>query len=177
MPRWFEEGLCVHHAGVAYLELDTSLERVAAAGRLPGFAEADRLFSGDAKEAALGYRLGERAVAECVGRFGAAAVPRLVRALSGGAAFPDAFAEATGEPLDRFESRWRDAVTPALPLWLFVVVENLELSLLCVAALLAAAGYARWRHRRSRALAALGGGEEAAISPEAPGPPHPPSRP
>ena len=35
LPRWFEEGLAVHHAGVAYLELDTTLERYAAAGNLP----------------------------------------------------------------------------------------------------------------------------------------------
>jgi len=158
-PRWLEEGLCVHHAGIAYIELDTSLERVAAAGRLPAFAEADRLFQGGAKEAALGYRMGERVVAAYVERYGEAAVPRLVRAMDQGEPFPEAFAAATGEGVDRFERAWREEITPALPFWLFVVVENFDVALLCFAAALVALGYLRWRLRRARAMAALGGAD------------------
>jgi len=158
-PRWFEEGLCVFHAGIAYLELDTSLERVASAGRLPSFADADRLFRGDAKQAALGYRMGERVVAAFVARYGEEAVPRIVHALDEGAAFPDAFAAATGEGLDLFERQWRDEVTPALPFWLFVVVENFDVVLICLAAALVVLGYLRWRLRRAREMAALGGGD------------------
>ena len=156
-PRWFEEGLAVHHSGVAYLEPDTSLERVASAGRLPPFAEADGLFGGGRGEAALGYAMGQRAVGVMVERFGDESVPRLVRALAGGAAFPEAFADATGERLEEFERRWRDEVTPGIPLWLFVIVENLDLSLLFFGALLVAGGYVRWRFRRERAMASLGG--------------------
>jgi hypothetical protein len=160
LPRWFEEGLAVHHAGVAYLEPDDSIERVAAAGRLPRFADANQLLRGGQGEAALAYEMGERAVASLVRRFGDDAVARLVRALEGGALFPAAFEEATGEPLDVFERKWREEVTPRLPFWLFVLAQNLELTLLCFAALLAAAGYLRWRLRRERAMAALGGGDE-----------------
>ncbi len=167
-PRWFEEGLAVHHAGLAYLEPDTTLERVAAAGRLPSFAEADRLFAGGAREAALGYKMGQRAVGTFVRRFGDDSVPRLVRALAGGAAFPDAFAEATGERLEDFERRWRDEVTPALPFWLFVIAENLDLALLFVGALLVALGYLRWRLRRERAMSGLGGGGETPRGSEPP---------
>lgn len=157
-PRWVEEGLAVHHAGIAYLEPDWTLERYAAAGNLPRFADADRLFEGGSAEAALGYKLGQRAVGAFVSRFGEDAVSRLVRGLGQGAAFPDAFAEVTGESLDAFETRWREEVTPRLPFWLFVIFENSELSLLCLAALLAALGYLRWRIRRERAMSALGGG-------------------
>jgi len=160
LPRWFEEGLAVHHAGVPYLEPDTTLERFAAAGNLPSFAEAGRLFEGDAREAALGYKLGQRAVGAFVGRFGDDAVRRLVRALASGLAFQDAFREATGVPLASFEERWRAEVTPALPFWLFVVVENFDLALLFFCAILAALGYARWRVRRERAMSGLSGGPE-----------------
>ena len=33
LPRWFEEGLCVHRAGTGYLQADFSVERTAAAVR------------------------------------------------------------------------------------------------------------------------------------------------
>lgn len=157
LPRWFEEGLAVHHAGIPYLEPDTTLERFAAAGNLPRFDDAARLFEGDASEAALGYKLGQRVVGAFVARFGDDAVRRLVRSAAAGLAFPDAFEEATGTTLPAFEGRWRDEVTPALPFWLFVVVENLELSLLFLSAILAAVGYAQWRLRRERAMSGLGG--------------------
>lgn len=159
-PRWFEEGLAVHHAGLAYLQLDTTVERAASAGRLPPFAEADRLFEGGASEAALGYRMGQRAAGAFVRRFGDDAVARLVRSSAAGAAFPEAFADATGEGLDDFERGLRDEVTPSLPFWLFVIVENLDLSLLFLGALLVAMGYLRWRLRRERAMSALGHGDE-----------------
>ncbi len=162
LPRWFEEGLAVHHAGLPYLALDTTVERAAAAGRLPPFADADRLFAGDAREAALGYGLGQRAVEAFVRRFGDGAVARLVGALAEGDAFPAAFAQASGESLDDFERSLRAEVTPALPFWLFVIAENLELALLFLAALLAALGYVRWRLRRERAMSALGRGDEPA---------------
>ncbi len=159
-PRWFEEGLAVHHAGLPYLEPDATVERAAAAGRLPRFVGADRLFEGGEREAALGYKLGQRAAGAFVRRFGDAAVARLVRASAAGAPFPDAFMAATGESLDDFERRLVEEITPALPFWLFVIVENLELALLTLAALLAAAGYLRWRLRRERAMSALGPGDE-----------------
>jgi len=160
LPRWFEEGLAAHHAGLPYLEPDTTVERAASAGRLPRLAEADRLFDGGERDAALGYKLGQRAAGVFVRRFGDAAIARLVQASAEGAAFPDAFASAAGESLDDFERGLFEEVTPPLPFWLFVVVENLELSLLTLAALLAAAGYLRWRLRRERAMSALGRGDE-----------------
>jgi hypothetical protein len=159
LPRWFEEGLCVHHAGLAYLEPDTTLERLAAGGSLPSFAGADRLFVRDAGRAGVGYSLGRRVLATFVRRFGDDAVRRLVSAV-GTAPFPDAFAAATGEGLDVFERRWRDEITPGMPLWLFLIVENFDLALLCGAALLVALGYLRWRLKRASAMAALGGGDE-----------------
>lgn len=158
-PHWFEEGLAVHHTGSSYLRPDTSLERIAAAGRLPRFGDADRLFKAGKSEAGLGYAMGERAVGTFVRRFGDEAVARLTAALARGATFSGAFFDVTGEPLADFERRWREEVTPRMPFWLFFLAENLELTLLCTAALLAALGYLRWRLRRERAMAALGGGD------------------
>jgi hypothetical protein len=157
-PRWFEEGLAVHNAGVAQIELDTTLERYAAARNLPRLADADKLFEGGRSEAALGYKLGQRVVDAFVSRFGERAVPRLVRAFADGLPFPEAFQKATGVSLPAFEERFRKEVTPVLPFWLYLIVENLELSILCAAGVLVILGYIRWRIRRERAMSALGGG-------------------
>ncbi|MHC4547966.1 MAG: peptidase MA family metallohydrolase [Planctomycetota bacterium] len=155
LPRWFEEGLCVHHAGVAYLEPDASLERMAAAGNLPAFDEVGELFASNQRGAAVGYKLGHAVVREFVRRFGDEALRRLLRAVAAGRAFPDAFAEATGMPLDGFERQWRASVTPRIPFVLFVILENIELALICFGALLVVGGYVRWRLRRSRAMEEL----------------------
>ena len=155
LPRWFEEGLCVHHAGVAYLQPATSLERTAAAGNLPTFADADELFAGNARGAALAYEFGERAVREFLGRFGDDVLRRLLALFDGGRTFAAAFQEATGEPLGLFEKEWRASVTPKIPFWLFVILENIELALLCFGALIVAGGYVAWRLRRERAMQRL----------------------
>jgi len=156
LPRWFEEGLCVHHAGVAYLEADTSLERLAAAGTLPGFADADAWFGRDGRSAAIAYRFGQAVVSHATARFGDGFVRRLFDELERGRAFEPAFRDATGVELAEFEEAWRADVTPSLPFVLFVLLENIELTLLVVGALLAALGYARWRWRREKAMDALG---------------------
>jgi len=156
LPRWFEEGLCVHHAGVAYLQLDMSLERMAAAGNLPQSEDADELFAGNGRAAAMGYKFGSRFVADFVARFGDERMRALLKAHAAGATFPASFERATGVPLDRYEREWRDGVTPTLPFWLFIMLENIELTLLCTGALVVAGGYARWRWRRTRAMESLG---------------------
>lgn len=156
LPRWFEEGLCVHHAGVAYLEADMTLERMAAAGELPTFAAVEELFFGNERSAAIAYKLGDAVVAEFLRRFGDDALRRLLRAFAEGQDFDAAFLDATGARLDEFEARWRESITPALPFVLFVMLENLELTLLCCGALLVVGGYIRVRLRRSRELDRLG---------------------
>ena len=155
LPRWFEEGLCVHHAGIAYFEPDASLERVAAGGSLPTFAEVDAYFRRDERSAALAYRYGHAAVTRFLERFGPDLLRRLLRNLKAGLPFEEAFREATGVPLAEFEEQWRREVTPKLPLWLFVLLENIELALLCGGALLVAGGYLHWRVRRERAMRSI----------------------
>ncbi len=155
LPRWFEEGLCVHFAGVSYFDLDTRLERLAAAGNLPRFAEAGDLFAGDARRASIGYRFGQEVVAAFLSRFGDEALRRLLRAVAEGRRFEAAFLEATGVPLARFEEAWRSGITPALPFWLYVLLENLELTLLVAGAIAVALGYLRYRLRREAALIRL----------------------
>lgn len=156
LPRWFEEGLCVHHAGVAYLEADTTLERMASAGELPTFAAVEELFFVNQRGAAIAYKLGHTVVEEFLRRFGDDALRRLLRAFAGGKDFAAAFEDATGTRLDEFETRWRESITPALPFVLFVMLENIELTLLCFGALLVVGGYIRVRLRRPRELEQLG---------------------
>ncbi len=155
LPRWFEEGLCVHFAGVAYFEPDTRLERLAAAGNLPTFAEAGDLFAGDGRKASIGYRFGQEVVAAFLSRFGEEALKYLLREVAEGRRFEHAFLAATGVPLALFEREWRARITPSLPFWLFLLLENLELALLCAGALAVALGYLRYRLRREAALARL----------------------
>jgi hypothetical protein len=155
LPRWFEEGLCVYHAGVAYVEPDATLERMAAAGHLPTFAEVDEGFLVNQRGAAVAYKLGEAVVKEFLRRFGDEALRRLLRLVAEGRPFPAAFHEATGTPIEEFEERWRESITPALPLVLFVMLENIELTLLCFGALLVVGGYVRARLRRRRELERL----------------------
>jgi len=157
LPRWFEEGLCVHHAGVPYVQLDTSLERMAAAGKLPPFDEVDRLFRSNQRGAAVAYRLGHVAVTEFLRRFGDDALRALLRRLEEGRSFEHAFYDATGTRLPEFERSWRESITPRVPFVVFVLLENIELTLLCFGALLVFFGYVRWRLRRPRELEELEG--------------------
>ena len=157
LPRWFEEGLCVSHAGVAYFEPDTSLERTAAGGNLPRLAAVDELFRKDGRSAALAYRIGHAVVTAFRDRFGSAALRRLIDGVARGKKFEDAFAAATAVSFEDFENDWRKSVTPRLPLWLYLPLQNIELTLLCLGALAVVLGYVRWRFRRERAMASLGG--------------------
>ena len=45
---------------------------------------------------------------------------------------------------------------PRLPFLLFVLLENFQLTLLVIAALIVVAGYIRWRLRREKAMQSLG---------------------
>jgi hypothetical protein len=157
LPRWFEEGLCVHYAGVPFLEADFTVERLAAAGRLERLADTALSFRGDEARAAAAYRIGEAAVREFLRRFGRPALHGILRRLAEGAPFEAAFLETTGVALDSFEAGFRESVTPRVPLWLLVLVEDLGLTLLVVSALLVVVGYVAWRLRRQRALESLGG--------------------
>jgi len=155
LPRWFEEGLCVFHAGTPYFEPDTRLEHLAAAGDLPAFDRVDADFSKDLARASVAYKLGESAVTYFIATFGNAALRELLKTVGGGAGFQDAFRESAGIGLDEFESRWRRSVTPRVPFLIYVVLENLELALMFFAALVVIVGYVRWRLRRERALRGL----------------------
>lgn len=158
LPRWFEEGLCVHHAGVAYFTPDRTLERLAAGGGLPTFAEAEEAFRADARSAAHAYRLGQEAVKHFLERFGDERLRGLLDDVARGLPFEAAFARAAGESLAAFEERWREAMTPSVPFLVFIVLENFELALFSFGALLVAGWYLVWRLRRERAMAALGDG-------------------
>ena len=155
LPRWFEEGLCVFHAGVSYFEPDTTVERLAAGGRLPTFEETARAFRADDRSAAAAYKLGHAAVTYFVQEHGEEDLRRLLKNVAGRMPFEGAFQEATGETLAAFEARWRESVTPAIPYLLFIVLENFELALFCFAALLVAGWYVVWRFRREKALQKL----------------------
>jgi len=156
LPRWFEEGMCVTYAGLPFLEMDVTLERSAAASRLPTFAETRLLFYGNATEAAKAYAIGHYAIRSLIDRHGHAALQRILKLVGQGRNFEDAFEEATGETLTRFEEKFREGITPWLPFWLYLFVSDLGLSLLWIAALLVFVGWIRRRLRRERDMESLG---------------------
>jgi len=162
MPAWFEEGLCVTLAGTPYLRMDGSAERRAAAGSLPSFVQLDGAFRrDDPLEAALAYEVGRSAAAFFLGRHGQGALPALVRRLAAGEPFAAAFHATAGESIEEFEQAWRASITPGIPFFLYVILQEMELALLFFGALLVAAGFLRYRIRRRRALEELGADQGA----------------
>jgi hypothetical protein len=153
---WFEEGVCVWVAGGSYLVFESTVARLAAAGSLPSLAEIDGAFRGeDPAAAALAYEAARSAVGFFLARHGQHVVHRLLDSLRAGRPFDEAFRESSGESVADFERAWRAAVTPSLPFPLYVVLENLDLALLCFGAVLLTAGFLRYLRRRRSALAAL----------------------
>lgn len=158
LPRWFEEGLCTAYAGVAFLEMRTTLELSAAAGALPRFEETRILFHGNATEASKAYEIGHRSVRYLLSVHGDAAMRDILRRVSEGVAFEEAFRLATNSTLAAFEERWREAITPPVPFVLYLLFENIGLTLLCFGGLLVFAGWVRWRLRREKAMRSLEAG-------------------
>lgn len=156
LPRWFEEGLCVYYAGVPFLQAEYSVERLAAAGHLPGLREVEEGFFGDHALAARSYKCGHSAVDFFLSRYGVADLRRLLRRVGAGQPFEDSFRATTGIALARFESDWREAVTPSVPFFLFVLLENIGTTLIVTGAVLVFFGWLRLRLRRERAMRSLG---------------------
>jgi len=155
LPRWFEEGLCESFAGVPFLPNNRSIPRMAAGGSLPSFAEIEEGFSGDGVDASVSYKAADSAVGYFLQRFSNTALRELLARVRAGATFGEAFRHATGLALDDFEAAWRADVTPPVPLLVYILFENIELTLLALGGFLAAAGYLRWRLRRERAMRSL----------------------
>ena len=156
LPRWFEEGLCVYNAGVSFLQADYSIERLAASGNLPTFAEADEAFHGEHYDASIAYKVAHAAVSSFMQEYGVIELRRLLQLVADGATFEEAFERVTDRPLAHFEERWRRKVTPPMPWIVFVLLENLEVTVLSFGGLVVLAGYIRWRMRREKAMDALG---------------------
>ncbi len=173
VPRWFEEGLCVVFAGGSFLRVGTRVERLAAMDRLPTLEEAERGFRGSAADAARAYEVGASAVRRMMKQHGLQSVQRLLRETKRGAPFQAAFLRATGQRAAEFQADWREAVTPGIPWWLFVLWERLDWALLAFGAVLVAGAYVRWRLRRERAMQSLETPETQVLVP--PPPPTPDS--
>jgi len=132
----------------------------AEARRLPTFEETRLLFHGNATEAAKAYAIGHEAVRALIDRHGHESMQRILKAVARGKKFEDAFVEATGESLARFEAAWRTEITPWLPFWLYLLVSDIGLSLIWFAAILVFIGWLRRRLRREKAMQALESGPE-----------------
>jgi hypothetical protein len=155
LPKWFEEGLCTSYAGVPFLQMQATLELAAAAGALPRFEETRTLFYGNATEASKAYEIGHRSVRYLIEQHGEAAMRAILRRVSEGVAFEDAFRLSTGNSLEEFENRWREAITPPVPFLIYLLFENLGLTLLVAGGVLVFAGWVRWRLQREKAMSSL----------------------
>jgi hypothetical protein len=72
-----------------------------------------------------------------------------------GVPFESAFRLVTGTTPAEFEQQFRERVTPKIPFLLYILLQNLEVSLLALGGVVIAIGYVRWRLRRERAMASL----------------------
>ncbi|MEE8105813.1 MAG: hypothetical protein V3T86_09795 [Planctomycetota bacterium] len=156
LPRWFEEGLCVHWAGTAYLQTTSSIESMAAAGRLPSLAAASQGFLADAGTAGASYEIGKSAVEYLLERHGAERLRELLGLVREGESFSDAFEKATGEGVFAFEEAWRQSVTPNLPFLVDFFFRHLELNLLVIAGVLVVIGGVRKLRARPKEMSRLG---------------------
>ena len=133
VPRWFHEGLALAAERPWGLE-DRMRTALAIAMRSVDAAVLDRLFEGGESEQARAYAIAGAWVRDIQRRHGAAAPARVLREMSAGYSFNDAYARATSETISTSarifwrESWWYQAVpffTSTIVLWFVVTVLGL----------------------------------------------------
>jgi len=156
VPRWFSEGLAM----IAGRETDLGdRARAALAGmssRRWALARLDRAFYGEEREVTAAYALARDVVHAILREHGGDAGARILAGVARGRSFDEAFLDATGIPLRRFERdywsrglwrRWAPLLTNSTLAW-------------GLAAVLVVLAYLR-RRRRDREIAEAWAAEEA----------------
>jgi hypothetical protein len=150
VPRWFHEGLALAAERPWGLE-DRARAAFAIAIRRVDASALDRLFEGGESEQSRAYAIAGAWMRDILRRHGASAPARILREMSAGRRFTDAYARATSETIATSattfwrESWWYQAVpffTSSLVLWFAVTA--LALFAIRVRRVRSAARRARW---------------------------------
>ena len=167
VPRWFHEGLAMAAGRERLLEDDLREPLAVLLGPRLRFAEVDRLFLGDRGDANRAYSISSAFFSDLLARHGPAFPRRVLRRLSEGEPFEEAFRSATGvafrdESGEFWKSRrsvekWLPVLTSTAVVWVGIVL----LSLLAVRVA---------RGRRAARLAEWEAAERAASEDEPPEP-------
>jgi hypothetical protein len=128
VPRWFHEGLALAAERPWGLE-DRARAAFAIATRTVEANELDRLFEGGEREQSRAYAIAGAWMRDILRRHGPTAAARILREMSAGQRFSDAYARATGETIATSAAAfWRESwwyqvvpfVTSSIVLWLGV---------------------------------------------------------
>jgi hypothetical protein len=130
LPRWFQEGVAMLAARDWRLADGQHLLVGGMSGVPPSTADLERSFAGEGYAIDTAYAVAGALVAELVQRHGRESVLRIASGVAARRSFADAFAAATGEPLDRFEAgfwrrfrwlyRWLPFLSSGATAWLAV---------------------------------------------------------
>jgi len=139
LPRWFQEGVALLAARDWRLADGERLLVGGIRGVPPSTADLERAFAGEGYAVETAYAVAGALVGELVQREGQGVVAGIAAGVASGRSFEEAFAVATGEPLDRFEAsfwrrfqwryRWVPFLTSGGTLWLAIT----SLALLAIA--------------------------------------------
>jgi Peptidase MA superfamily len=148
IPRWFNEGLAMAAERDRQFEDQTQFLYQLATGSHANLDELNRLFSGGQNDQTRAYALAGALVHNVVQRYGPAVSGDILRRVSGGARFDDAFQAATGRTPDAMEAdfwqsqriwtTWLPIIASSTTLWLAITM----LALLAI----------YMRHRKNRAI-------------------------
>jgi hypothetical protein len=111
LPRWFKEGLAIHHANESSLARTRALWEATLQGRLLPLSDLDRHFPGHRTEVNVAYAQATSLVTYLLDEEdGAARFAHLLRELRGGAPFEAALLESHGFSLSALERTWKAEV-------------------------------------------------------------------
>jgi hypothetical protein len=132
LPRWFHEGMAMI-AGLSWgLDDRSRLTLALLVDRPVSLAGLDGRFAGGQSEVNRAYAISGAFVRDLFDRYGQEVAARILREVSRGLSFPDAFRAATGDSLATAESsfwdrqtfwyRWVPALTSSVTLWMIVTL-------------------------------------------------------
>jgi len=134
-PRWFDEGLAMAAGRTRVIEDDLRETLAVLAGPRLRFAQVDELFRGGRSDANRAYALSSAFFGDLLARHGSGFPQRVLRRMSEGEPFEEAFRSATGVAfrdesgnfwrVRRSPERWLPVVTSTAAVWLAIVLLSL----------------------------------------------------
>ncbi|MBI5444712.1 MAG: hypothetical protein HY900_26295 [Deltaproteobacteria bacterium] len=132
VPRWFDEGLAMAAGRERVIEDDFREALAILTGPRLRFAQVDGLFRGGRSDANRAYSLSSAFFGDLLARHGSAFPSRVLRRMSGGEAFEEAFRSSTGLAFRdetgtfwtsrRSLERWLPLLTSTAAVWLGIVL-------------------------------------------------------